>query len=98
MLDIFALIVLLVIIAVGIWLVVLIGNIPGNIAREAEHPQAEAITYLAWIGLLTLGVGWFIALVWAKMKPLSVDVALERRVSELESRLSQAPKQAEASA
>lgn len=90
MLDIFALIVLLVVIAVGIWLVVLIGNIPGNIAREAGHPQAEAISYLAWIGLLTLGVGWFIALVWAKMKPMSAELALESRVSELEARLAQA--------
>ena len=87
MLEIFALIVLFVLVAAIIWLVVLIGNIPGNIARAAEHPQAEAISILAWVGLLTLGIGWFVALVWAKMKPLGRDPALEQRVSELEARL-----------
>ena len=44
MLDIFALLVLLLLAAVGIWLVVLLDNLPGNIAREAGHPQSEAIT------------------------------------------------------
>ena len=82
MLDIFALVVLLVLIAVVIWLVVLIGNIPGNIARAANHPQAEAISVLAWIGLLTLGVGWFIALVWARTRPFIPTEKLEQRVAE----------------
>ena len=93
MLDIFALVVLLVLIVVVIWLVVLIGNIPGNIARSAGHPQAEAISILAWIGLLTLGVGWFIALVWAKTRPFTPTAALEQRVAELEARLQQVEEQ-----
>ncbi|ARN73186.1 DUF3302 domain-containing protein [Oceanicoccus sagamiensis] len=71
MLDIFAMIVLLILVAAGIALVVVIGNIPGNIARERGHPQVDAIATLAWIGLLTLGIGWFVALVWAKTKPLA---------------------------
>jgi hypothetical protein len=50
MLDIFALVVLLLLVGVGIWLVVLLGNLPGNIAREAGHPQAEAITVLSCPG------------------------------------------------
>ena len=90
MLEIFALIVLLVLCAAAIWLVVLIGNIPGNIARAAEHPQAEAISYLAWIGLLTMGVGWFIALVWAKLKPIAPRGELEQRIKVLEQKLEQA--------
>lgn len=89
MLEIFALIVLMVLVAVSIWLIVLIGNIPGNMARAADHPQAEAISILAWVGLLTLGVGWFIALVWAKTKPVFSPLALEQRVSELEQKLQQ---------
>lgn len=89
MLEIFALIVLLVLCAAAIWLVVLIGNIPGNMARQNEHPQAEAISLLAWIGLLTLGLGWFIALVWAKLGPVGASAVLEQRVGELESRLAQ---------
>ncbi len=87
MLEIFALIVLGVLVAAGIWLVVTIGNIPGNIARAAEHPQADAISVLAWIGLLTLGLGWFVALVWARMEPVRPSAALDERVRELEARL-----------
>ena len=89
MLEIFALIVLFVLAAAAIWLVVLIGNIPGNIARAAEHPQAEAISILAWVGLLTLGIGWFVALVWAKAKPLAPGPQLEQRVRQLEEELEQ---------
>lgn len=88
-LDIFALIVLLVLSATAIWLVVVIGRIPGNLAREANHPQAEAINVLAWIGLLTAGIGWFVALVWAKMKPLAAGPQMAQRIEALEARLAQ---------
>ena len=89
MLEIFALIVIGVLVSVGIWLIVVIGNVPGNIARAADHPQADAISILAWIGLLTLGLGWFIALVWAKTKPVFPTAVLEQRVADLEARLQQ---------
>ena len=89
MLDIFALIVLLVLCTAVIWLVVKIGNIPGNIARQRSHPQTEAIAILAWIGLLTLGLGWFVALVWAKTKPINDADELKNTVRELEGRLQQ---------
>ena len=94
MLEIFALLVLLVLCAAAIWLVVVIGNIPGNIARATNHPQAEAISYLAWIGLLTMGVGWFVALVWAKLKPIPRESELEQRISALEQRLQSGGEQA----
>ena len=87
MLDIFALLVMLLLAGVGIWLLVLLGNMPGKIAREAGHPQAEAITVLSWVGLLTLGVGWFAALVWAKTKPAAPAHELEQRLQALEDRL-----------
>ena len=87
MLDLFALIVLLLLVGVGIWLVVLLGNLPGNIARKAGHPQTEAIVVLSWVGLLTLGVAWFIALVWAKTKPDSGE--LEQRLQKLEAKLAE---------
>ena len=89
MLEVFAIIVLLVLCAAAIWLLVLIGNIPGNIARSEDHSQAEAITYLAWIGLLTLGLGWFAALVWAKTKPFTNKQALEQRIKLLEDKVEQ---------
>jgi Protein of unknown function (DUF3302) len=46
-------------------LVVVIGSLPGKIAEQRNHPQAKAINVAAWISLLTLGVLWPIAFVWA---------------------------------
>ncbi|MDJ0958672.1 MAG: DUF3302 domain-containing protein [Arenicellales bacterium] len=82
-LDIFALIVMGVILAAVIWLVVLLGPLPGKIAEERGHPQADAIYVLGWIGVITLGVAWLIALVWAYTKPFG-DAALRTRINELE--------------
>jgi hypothetical protein len=64
-LDIFALVVMGVLIAFVILLVVQLGPIPGNIAKGRGHPQADAINVLGWIGMVTLGFAWPIALVWA---------------------------------
>lgn len=89
MLEIFALIVLGVLCAAGIWLIVLIGNIPGNMARAADHPQEKAISILAWLGLLTLGIGWGLALVWANTRPIVATDVLEKRLRELEEKVGQ---------
>ncbi len=87
-LDIFALAVLALLIGVGIWLVILLGNLPGDIARKRAHPQAEAITALSWIGLLT-GIGWFIAFVWAYYKPADTSAELKQQISDLKRQLQQ---------
>ena len=67
---------------------------PGDIARKRNHPQSDAISALGWIGLITLGVGWFIAMVWAYYKPEATnnsehddDQNLKQRVEDLESQL-----------
>ena len=86
MLDAFALLVLLVLVATAIWLFVIIGRIPGRIAHEGNHPQAEAINLLGWFGLAAGGLGWVIALIWAKTVP-GPDKALEARVELLEAKL-----------
>jgi hypothetical protein len=91
-LDIFALIVITLLIAIVIWLVVLLGNMPGDIARKRNHPQAAAITALGWIGVITMGLGWFVAMVWAYYIPVNPDAAdsdLQQRVNDLESQLKQ---------
>jgi ABC-type thiamin/hydroxymethylpyrimidine transport system permease subunit len=91
-LDIFALIVITLLIAIVIWLVVLLGNMPGDIARKRNHPQAAAITALGWIGVITMGLGWFIAMVWAYYipdNPGAADTDLQERVKELENQLQQ---------
>ena len=86
-LDIFALVVIAILLAVVIWLVVLLGNMPGDIARKRQHPQAEAISALGWIGIITMGLGWFIAIVWAYYKPSLADEDLNKRIEDLESKL-----------
>ena len=89
-LDIFALVVITLLVGVVIWLVVLLGNMPGEIARKRNHPQVAAITALGWIGIITLGVGWLIAIVWAYTKPLGSvanSVELENRIQSLEEQL-----------
>jgi cytochrome c biogenesis protein CcdA len=58
----------------GLWLFVEIGGFPGKKAKERNHPQAEAITVLGWLGLLFGGVGWAVAVVWAYTKPVFVPV------------------------
>lgn len=92
-LDIFALFVIGVIIALIVFLVVKIAPIPGNIARKRGHPQADAIMALGWVGIITLGAAWPIALVWAYTRPLQKisqqddSQVLAERVAALEDEL-----------
>ena len=67
-------VILLLLILLGIWLVVELAGLPGNKAREREHPQAEAISVLGWLGLVFGGVGWIAAMVWAYTRPVTVQV------------------------
>ena len=82
-LDIFALVVIALLIGVAIWLVVLLGSLPGNIARSRNHPQLEAITALGWVGLITAGLGWFVAMVWAYYKPNATNNDIQQQLDEL---------------
>ena len=87
-LDIFALVVMGVLIAVVIWFVVLLGPMPGKIATDRGHPQADAIRVLGWIGLITLGLAWPLALVWAYTRSAASNTdALRERIATLESEL-----------
>lgn len=88
-LDIFALLVIILLLAVVIWLVVLLGSWPGSIARKRNHPQADAITALGWIGIITLGASWLVAIVWAYYTPDPSKAELENRVASLENQLRQ---------
>ena len=68
-LDVFALIILFVLIvtAAGVWVV--LGWLPGRIARQRKHPQAEAINVCGWWGAITLGLLMPIAFIWAYYDP-----------------------------
>jgi len=62
---------LFIILGLVIWLVMMVLNFPGKVAREREHPQASAIETAAWLGLLTGMTTWILACIWAHMKPLA---------------------------
>lgn len=64
-LDVFTFVVLFVLLAAVAILVKVLGALPGKIARSRAHPQADAISVCGWLGVLTLGVTWPIALIWA---------------------------------
>ena len=68
-LDLFALFVLLILFSTAIAAWVILGMLPGRIARDRNHPQSEAINICGWIGALTMGILSPIAYVWAYTKP-----------------------------
>jgi len=68
-LDYFTFVVLAVLIAAGIALAFVLGSLPGKIAVDRDHPQADAIRVAGWLGLLTLGLLFPVALIWAYTKP-----------------------------
>ena len=68
-LDIFALIVLIVLLATVVAIWAILGMMPGRIARNRNHPQAEAINVLGWWGVITMGILCPLAFVWAYTNP-----------------------------
>ena len=68
-LDIFALIILIILVATGLGIWALLGAYPGKIARQREHPQADAIAVCGWWGAITLGILTPLAFVWAYSPP-----------------------------
>jgi NADH:ubiquinone oxidoreductase subunit 6 (subunit J) len=71
-LDIFATIVLILVIATAVVVLVVLAMMPGKIAAQRKHPQAEAINVAGWLGMLT-GIIWILAMIWAYMKPATSD-------------------------
>lgn len=54
----------------GLWILLWLGGLPGKTAAQRNHPQADAINILGWVGLVFGGVGWVVALTWAYIKPV----------------------------
>ena len=69
MLDYFAFVVLIVLIAVVIAAWIMLAMMPGQIAKKRGHPQAEAINVMGWWGAITMGILAPIAWVWAYTNP-----------------------------
>jgi len=72
-LDIFATIVLILVIATVVGVLVVLAMMPGKIAAQRNHPQAEAVKVAGWLGMLT-GIIWILAMIWAYMKPATSEM------------------------
>lgn len=68
-LDIFALIVLIVLVITLLLIWAMLAMYPGKIARQRNHPQAEAISVCGWWGAVTLGILSPLAFIWAYTNP-----------------------------
>ena len=73
-LDIFSLFVLLVILALVVAILLLLGWLPGDLAKKRHSPWAEAINIAGWIGILLPPI-WMLALIAAFIKPRSGEGA-----------------------
>jgi hypothetical protein len=76
LLDYFALAVLVILFAAGVVIWVLLGIMPGRIARDRNHPQADAIRVCGWWGILTMGLLLPLAYIWAYSNPRWRDASL----------------------
>ena len=64
-LDIFAWIVLIVLVCSTVFVVVFMAMLPGMIAKSRNHPWAQAVTVAGWVTLFFGFVLWPVALIWA---------------------------------
>ena len=74
MIDIFAWIVLIVMIASAIAVICIAGWLPGHIAKSRNHPWTQAVTVAGWVFLFLGFALWPVVLIWAY-----VDVPAPRR-------------------
>lgn len=77
MIDIFAWIVLLTMVASGLFIFIFAGLFPGKIAKQRNHPYTDAITIGSWVFLIAGGVLWPLILIWAYATPNNNEVSVE---------------------
>jgi len=65
---------LLVLLSIGAIVFIEIAGLPGREARKRNHPSADAINLLGWLGLPLGIVGWLAAMTWARMDPKPIKV------------------------
>jgi hypothetical protein len=63
--DIFAWIILIILVATMIAVFCLMGSLPGHVARRRGHPQAQAVTVAGWVTLICGFALWPVAMIWA---------------------------------
>lgn len=94
MLDYIALAILVFVGLVLFYGIIVLHDIPYEIAESRNHPQKDAIQVAGWVSLFTLHVIWPFLWIWAMLyRPDRgwgfSQTQLEKRIAELESRLQQ---------
>jgi hypothetical protein len=64
-LDIFAWIVLIVLVVCTVAVIIFMAMLPGMIARSRNHPWAQAVTVAGWVTLFFGFLLWPVAVIWA---------------------------------
>jgi membrane-bound acyltransferase YfiQ involved in biofilm formation len=64
-LDIFAWIVLIVLVISTVFVVVFMAMLPGMVAKKRNHPYAQAVTVAGWVTFFFGFVLWPVAVIWA---------------------------------
>ena len=64
-LDLFAWIVLVILLVTLVVVFCLLGALPGHIAKSRGHPWADAVRVAGWITLIFGFALWPVALIWA---------------------------------
>jgi hypothetical protein len=65
LIDLFAWIVLVVLLATLVAMFVVLGMLPGHVARQRRHPWAQAVAIGGWATLICGFVFWPLVLIWA---------------------------------
>ena len=88
-LDYFTFEVLILLTGSGLVGAVFLASLPGKIAADRGHPQADAIRVAGWLGLLTMGLFFLLALIWAYTRPPGSQeiAALRQEVDRLRDRV-----------
>ena len=68
-LKIFALLILLCLLGTALALAWFLLRLPGQIARDRHHPQADAVGTAGWCSILLPIPLWPLAMIWAYYKP-----------------------------
>jgi hypothetical protein len=65
LLDLFAWLVLILLVLSTVAVVVFLARLPGSIAKSRNHPWAQAVTVAGWVTLFLGFALWPVALIWA---------------------------------
>jgi hypothetical protein len=76
--------ILFIVVTIGALVFIELAGMPGRDARKRGHQDAEAIALLGWLGLPLGGVGWLVAMVWARHRPTRTEVVSTPKESKIQ--------------